>query len=397
MKLLYTIGVNLYVVFVHIFSLWNTKAKTMICGRKDSWFRLENFNASDKVYWFHCASLGEFEQGRPLIEALKKREDCQIIVTFFSPSGYEIRKNYELADLVLYLPKDSKKNAKRLIRLIQPSQIFFIKYEFWANYIFEAKSQNIPIYLVSGVFREDHIFFKWYGAFMRKILITFNTIFVQDLASQKLLKSINIQSVLSGDTRYDRVIENAQNVFKYPEIENFIGNKKVFIAGSVWISDMQNMGNTISNLDEGWIVIIAPHEIKNQNLEEIESYFKGASIRYSEIGNNNNKKCLIIDNIGMLMNLYQYADMAYIGGAFKTGLHNILEPASFGLPVIFGPKFSKFPEAYEFIEAEIGFSINNEQEFLKVFADLSQLKLEGKVSKHVESKRGATQIVLDMI
>lgn len=402
MKLFYTIGINLYSAFVHFASLWNAKAKKWVNGRKDSWKKIEEFcrlissDSSKNTYWFHCASLGEFEQGRPLIEAIKKRETCYVVVSFFSPSGYEIRKNYELADLVIYLPSDSKKNASRFYKLIQPNQVFFVKYEFWANYIFEAKKLNIPLYSIAAVFRKNQIFFKFYGGYMRQVLTAITKIFVQDMSSQVLLRSINIDAVVSGDTRYDRVMNNSKNALKFELISDFCGNNKVMVLGSVWAEDLTTISNVICNLSSDWKVIIAPHEIDEAHLREAESFFQAKKlIRYSKLESGADCDLLLIDNVGMLMHLYGYANIAYVGGAFKTGLHNILEPASFGLPVIFGPYHSKFPEAQLFIDNGIGFSIKDATEFSKIFTTISASNLKNKVEDFMNTKTGAAQVILN--
>jgi 3-deoxy-D-manno-octulosonic-acid transferase len=397
MKLFYSLSVQLYVFAIHLSSLWNSKAKKWVSGRKDVWQKIEAFKRDDELslYWFHCASLGEYEQGRPVIEALKEKENCQIIITFFSPSGYEIRKNYEVADLIVYLPKDSASNAKRFLDHFKPQAVFFVKYEFWANYLFESKRVGAKLYLVSGVFRKGQIFFKGYGGFMRKVLNAFDTIFVQNQASKDLLSTINVESVLSGDTRFDRVMSNAEKVIQYDDVKEFVGTKKVFILGSVWGDDLEAVMSSVNLLDKGWKVIIAPHEIKDEFIGQIESRIEKKYSRYSSL--DVNSEVLIIDNIGMLMNLYQYADIAYVGGAFRTGLHNILEPAAFASPVIFGPLTDKFPEAKVFIEARIGFQISSETEFKEVFQRLISQDLKDHIWNFMNSQRGATQVILDSL
>ena len=403
MKLFYTLGINLYSLVVRIASIWNPKAKKWVNGRKETWEKLETFKSiisneksTKKTYWFHCASLGEFEQGRPLIEQIKQRESCFVVISFFSPSGYEIRKNYELADLVIYLPNDSKKNAQKFYDLIQPDLVFFVKYEFWANYIFEAKKRQIPLYSVAAVFRKNQLFFKFYGGYMRKVLNSITKIFVQDQASLELLQSINITAIIAGDTRYDRVMNNSKNAKKFELVTAFCEDKKVIVLGSVWPDDLKVIGQSICKLSENYKVIIAPHEIDETHLIHVESIFESTqTVRYSRYKSDQEINVLVIDNIGMLMHLYGYADIAYVGGAFKTGLHNILEPASFGLPVIFGPLHSKFPEAQLFIDNGIGFSIKDSNEFSSLFEHISKTRLNEKVSNFMISKTGATQIILN--
>jgi len=397
MKVFYQIGANIYFFVVRVFSLWNPKAKLFIKGGQEANEKLKSFSPKGEVYWFHCASLGEFEQARPLIEAIKlKKKSNQIVITFFSPSGYEIRKNYELADLVLYLPKDTTSNAIFLLDSIQPKAIFFIKYEFWANYLLEANTRKIPTYLVSGVFRKKQIFFKWYGGYMRKILNSFSGIYLQNTASKTLLDTINVKSVVTGDTRFDRVMKNAETVNKFSEIEKFIDNKKCIVIGSCWAEDEQVIFSTL-NKRKDIKIIIAPHEIDEAHIKSIEIGLTKKSIRFSKINNSKSSRdfeVLIIDNIGMLMHLYQYANVAYVGGAFGKGLHNILEPASFGNPVIFGDKYSKFPEADEFLNAEIGFSIKNSTEFELIFNDLIVTDISAKVLTYMTSQKGATARII---
>jgi 3-deoxy-D-manno-octulosonic-acid transferase len=375
-------------------SLWNPKAKKWLQGRKDAWTALDNWKRKESpVYWFHCASLGEFEQGRPLIEKLKSTEDCQIVITFFSPSGYEIRKGYDQADLIIYLPQETQANVKRFLAIVQPNKVFFVKYEFWAKYIFAAKKDGAMVYSISAVFRKDQVFFRSYGGYMLKILKAFDHIFVQDEKSAKLLGEFGVQSTVSGDTRYDRVMENAKKVKPYPELEQFIEGKKVLVVGSSWAEDEAVILSTINDSKFDWKVIVAPHEIDAKRVSDLVAKFKKSTIRYSEIENTSNAEVLVIDNIGMLMNVYQYADMAYVGGAFGKGLHNILEPACFGVPVIFGNSFAKFQEAYDFIEHGIGFSVGNESEFKAQFADLKEKDKRSEVLSFMNDRVGATNLI----
>jgi len=400
MRLIYQIGANLYFFVVRIISLWNPKAKLFIKGRKEAINKLNSFIPNEKTYWFHCASLGEFEQARPLIEGLKlKNKNCQIVITFFSPSGYEIRKKYEFADLILYLPKDSKSNATYLLDKIKPSKIFFIKYEFWANYLLEAEKRKIPTYLVSGVFRKNQIFFKWYGRFMRDILRSFTAIYLQNENSKALLDSICVDSLVTGDTRFDRVMQNAEKVKSFPTIEKFIGNKKCLVVGSSWKEDEAVVCSTLNKLKDTK-VIIAPHEIHESRISSIEASLTQKIIKFSDLKSSTNSEdfdVLIIDNIGILMHLYQYADVAYVGGAFGKGLHNILEPACFGVPVIFGNNYSKFPEAPQFLNAGIGNSISNNQEFELIFNELMESGNSAKVLAFMESQKGATTKIIKNI
>lgn len=373
-KLLYQIGVRLYFLAISIASLWNVKAKKWKQGRKNL-LNIIQKEIPDKVdkkrYWFHCASLGEFEQARPLIEALKKKEDCSVVISFFSPSGYEIRKNYELADYVTYLPANSNKNAKKFIDLIQPDVVVFIKYEFWASFIFECQSRKIPIYGVSVIFRKNQPFFKWYGAYFRKILFAFNHLFLQDQNSAELLNSIGLNDfTIVGDTRYNRVLSIAENPEPNDIIEQFKGDKKLLIAGSVWPEDMKVLTPFIKeSLNDEFKIIIAPHNIDASGVKEITSFLEGCSFNCITENNNNfqNDRILILDTMGQLASAYHYGNIAYVGGAFKTGLHNVLEPAVFGLPVVFGPQYQKFNEAKLLIENGFAKSVKSTDEILDAF------------------------------
>lgn len=404
MKVFYTAGVWAYTVMVWVASLWHPKAKKWILGRRETRSRLTAFGKTKRntdlpLYWFHCASLGEFEQGRPLIEALKARESCQIAVSFFSPSGYEIRKNYELADVLFYLPVDSVSNARFVYENLHPRAVFIIKYEFWANYIFEAKSQNVPVYIVAAVFRKNQVFFKWYGGFMRRVLGACTAIFVQNEASQDLLKRIGITAVVSGDTRYDRVMKNATTARKFPAIDAFTRGHRIFVCGSLWTPDLEVVASELMKLGSDWKIILTTHEIDANRLREVEDFFAGKQVvRYSQLSEENfDAGVLLIDNIGMLMHLYGYSDLAYVGGAFKTGLHNILEPASFGLPVIFGPHHQKFPEASLFIENGIGFSISSSSQFEQILKTLQNQQLRDLVIAFMKAQCGATESILKRI
>lgn len=395
MQLLYTIGIVLYGFSIRIASLFNNKAKKWANGRKDWQIQLSDFKRLDApLYWFHCASLGEFEQGRPIIEALKREKNCQIVVSFFSPSGYEVRKNYELADYVFYLPIDQVSNAKILINYLKPDQVFFVKYEFWANLIEQLKTNHIPVYLVSGIFRKDQAFFKWYGPFFRNVLANFEAIFVQDVSSKLLLDSIGVESVVSGDTRYDRVMQNSSNAQKINLVDNFCNNEKVLLVGSSWAEDDEVLMPLINDPTFTSKVIIAPHEINENRIRTIEKHLNKKTLRYSDYTGEKDVDVLIIDNIGLLMHLYQYADIAYVGGGFKTGLHNILEPASFGVPVIFGPNHKKFPEAELFIENGIGFEISHVDQLKETYYRLKTGTVSESILSFMNFQTGATDMVL---
>lgn len=412
MRFLYNLSIYSYIFYIRVGSLFNAKAKLMIAGRKNifeniySQLKNSNLRTPDSpLIWFHCASLGEFEQGRPLMEKLKLQQpDVKILLTFFSPSGYEIRKNYSGADFIFYLPMDTPSNAKKFMEIVNPQKVFFVKYEFWFNYLSELKNKNIPTYLVSGIFREDHHFFKNTGAWFRKQLSSFTHFFLQDEKSVKLLNSIGYtNTTLCGDTRFDRVFEVAKSVKQIDLVKLFVGSHKIIIAGSTWLEDERMISKfQISDFK----LIIAPHEIDEKHLSSLEAQFipllrgAGVCLRYSKANESNIKesKILIIDNIGMLSSLYQYGTIAFIGGGFGKGIHNILEAATFGLPVIFGPNYQKFTEAKELIKLGGAFSINDVSEFEKTMSLLSDeqvLKTASQISRmYVQGRVGATEKIL---
>ncbi len=409
MILLYQVGIRFFYLGVIISSLFNRKARLWLSGRKNVFKELVALN-NCQLIWFHCSSLGEFEQARPLIERLRNtpstRGGFRILITFFSPSGYEIRKNYEGADLVCYLPLDTKSNAKKFISLVNPSQVFFVKYDFWYNYLNELHERKIPTYLISANFREEQ-FKGFYGKYLKRVLKFFNKIFVQNELSQNILSTNGISNVIvNGDLRFDRVFQTASSVKKNQIVEMFKGESKILIGGSTWGKDEEiiaNCGLKIADLK----FIIAPHEINESHIQNIISLFPNY-LRFSEIskepvstalGKLQNAKVLIIDNIGMLSSLYQYADIAYIGGGFGSGIHNILEAVAFGVPVIFGPNHHKFPEAKEIVEQGGGFSIANENNFMKAMdlflSDEKMLMMASMVCKNfVQQRRGASEKII---
>lgn len=384
----------------------------MLKGQKETFDILkEKVNPNDQYIWFHAASLGEFEQGRPIIEAIKKKHPAyKILLTFFSPSGYEVRHNYELADIVCYLPLDRKRKVRKFLSLIKPKCAIFIKYEFWYNFIHELKKQDIPVYSVSSIFRKKQPFFKWYGGGMRKMLTWYERICVQDEKSKKLLESIDIKNVtICGDTRFDRVIEIEQQA-KGIDLFNLFTQKRkadqdeiMLVAGSSWPKD-ENVFIPYFNKNLHTRLIIAPHEINEAKLKYIEENLKRPSIRFSHATKDNiqNYDCVIIDNFGLLSRIYRYADIAYIGGGFGVGIHNIIEAAVYGVPVIFGPNFKKFKEAVDLIEAGGAYSIKNEEAFTAIMDEFVQyqstLNAAGNnAGNYVRSHAGAVSKVLDII
>ena len=415
MLLLYNLGIRFYFILIFIASFFNKKAKLWINGRKNA-----DFKQFSKSAWFHFASLGEYEQGLPvLIDYRKKFPNTKIIITFFSPSGFEIRKNTPYADAVYYLPLDTKSNARKFINSIDPAIAVFTKYEYWYHFFNELHDREIPLYLISGIFRPNQVFFKWYGGLHREMLNCVTRFFVQDDNSRRLLQNIGISYVsVSGDTRFDRVWANAQNPKPFPVIADFTQGKKTFIAGSTWPEDEQLLAKLAADYPD-WKFIFAPHEIKEEKIGKlIEQLPANSTIRHSqlttkaevrsrksEVGSQNSdlnaqnsKQTLIIDNIGMLSSLYQYGQIAYIGGGFGVGIHNTLEAAAFGLPVIFGPNYHKFKEAKDLIALQVGFSINYESELKKTFGFLIEdesryQSVSKKIKEYVKEHTGATAMI----
>jgi 3-deoxy-D-manno-octulosonic-acid transferase len=406
MNLIYNISIYIITVLIRIASLFNNKASLWTNGRNKWQSKLkENVPPEGKKIWFHCASLGEFEQGRPLIEKLKENwPEIKIILTFFSPSGYEIRKNYMFADYICYLPADTPGNAEKFVSLINPVATIFVKYEFWNNYISVLKKKGIPLYLVSGIFRPDQHFFKWYGAFFRNILKGFTYIFVQDRRSYDLLFKIGITNItISGDTRFDRVSQIAHETKIIPVIEQFRGGEKLFLAGSTWKRDEEIIAEFI-NEDPGkmkWI--FAPHEIDRPNIARLQKLLKADTVCFSEFKESSvNARVLIIDNIGILSSAYRYADIASVGGGFGKGIHNILEPACWGVPVLFGPDHKSFREASELIERKGAFCFRNHTEFSeivnKLLSDNTFYKASSEtVSGYIRDNTGATDKILNIL
>jgi 3-deoxy-D-manno-octulosonic-acid transferase len=435
MILLYTIGLRFYFIAIYIASLFNQKASQWINGRKN-----QKLIRIDSSIWFHFASLGEFEQGRPILEAIRATyPGKKIVISFFSPSGYEIRKNTPLADFVYYLPLDTAKNAKQFIDTIQPEMAVFTKYEYWYHFFKETHKRQVPFYIISGIFRPKQVFFKWYGGLHRKILSFVSHFFLQDEASKQLLQSIGItNATVSGDTRFDRVWANAQHPKEIPDVAEFINGQKVFIAGSTWPQDEALLA-ALPELYPDWKFIFAPHEIGEEKVKDLVNLLPAQSaIRYSELIQNsklrstlehheetttgekfkiqnqepttqhspltthNSTTTLVIDNIGMLSSLYAYGNIAYIGGGFGVGIHNTLEAAAFGLPVIFGPNYQKFNESKELIALKAGFSISDVNQLKGIvdtlvnddaFYNITSKKAGDYVREHT----GATQVILDHI
>jgi 3-deoxy-D-manno-octulosonic-acid transferase len=398
---LYNFAIFFYGLLIRVAAVFNPKARLFLTGRKNIFSTIkQRIDSGSKYIWFHFASLGEYEQGRPVLEELKKLyPKKKIVITFFSPSGYEIRKNSELADAVFYLPMDTSKNAKRFIELIKPELAVFTKYEFWYHYFKVLNEEKIPLLLISGIFRPDQIFFKWYGGFSRQTLRFITHFFVQNEQSVQLLKGIQIDNVsLSGDTRFDRVAENALKVAKNEMVEEFIDDCPVLIAGSTWPADETLLSSLLQKYPD-WKFIVAPHEIGESHLEQLRRLFPTA-VNYSQllVKPDKNAQVLIIDNIGILSSLYQYGKVCYIGGGFGAGIHNTLEAAAFGIPVIFGPRYEKFQEAKDLIKLGSAKSINDDQELEEAFNAFSESEKYGDQARlYVNQKKGATLQITEAI
>ncbi len=395
----------LYKTGIRIAALWNKKAKQWIDGRKNIMEHIAGnlANNNSPITWIHCSSLGEFEPGRPIIENLKKQiPNSKFLLTFFSPSGYEIRKDFKGVDWVFYLPMDSKPNAKNFLDIVKPSLVLFVKYDYWFYYLTECKKRSVPLFMVSSIFRKEQPFFKWYGSLHREMLKCFKYFFVQDKQSSDLLKSVGIDNVtVSGDTRFDRVIEIAKDFKPIDEIEKFCGNSLILVAGSTWPNDEKIIKEVIPEFPN-LKVIIAPHEIHKQHLNQLKQIFPQA-IRYSQLSTHHSpSNILIVDNIGMLSRLYHYSTITYIGGGFDKGIHNTLEAAVYGKPVIFGPNYKKFKEAIGLIEAGGGISVNSSNELsshLKnLLSDKKKLEETSKRSfDFVQENKGATEKIMGLI
>lgn len=402
MHFLYNITIYLAGLALEFLALFNKKLRYFVAGRKNVFGILsEAVSPTDKVVWIHCASLGEFEQAVPVLEEIPEIfPRHKIVVSFFSPSGYEVKKNTPLADCVVYLPLDSPANAKKFLSVLHPDYCFFIKYEFWPNYLLELKKSKTPAFLISGVFRKNQIFFKSYGGFMRKVLGSFEHIFLQEEKSGQLLEDIGFSNyTISGDTRFDRVFKQTEMDNRLDFVENFKDNKLCVVCGSTWPEDEAILLQAINATGSSVKFILAPHQIDPKKIEELRNKISKKNILYSERKNTDLSRydVLIIDCIGLLTRIYNYADIAYVGGAMgTTGLHNILEAATFGVPVIIGKNYDKFPEARELKEKKGLFSVSDEEELLsllqKLIADTPfRIETGWNAEAFVRSGTGATR------
>ncbi|MCP4521135.1 MAG: 3-deoxy-D-manno-octulosonic acid transferase [Cytophagales bacterium] len=407
MQFIYPLSQHIYQFLILVLTPFSEKAKLLKNGRKESFEILNTFrknNPKANTIWFHAASLGEFEQARPVLEKFKTDfPNYKVVLTFFSPSGYEVRKNYELADCICYLPKDSKNNAQQFLDLVQPKIALFAKYEFWHYYISLCKERNIPFISFSTIFREGQIYFKKENSFHHKILQNISYFFVQNEQSGLLLAKSGINNFeITGDTRFDRVYEICQNRKSFTIIEQFVEDKPTLIIGSAWQEDINVLAPVLNQFSESLKVIIASHEIDKNTIDKMKSVLSKASVNYSEANEKTiqGKDILFIDNIGILSSLYQYAQFVHIGGAFGKGLHNTLEAATYGVPIFFGPNYNKFQEAIDLIEVGGAFSISDSEEFKQKFTELYHNKnlhqsTCEKTREYVGQNLGASQKIID--
>jgi 3-deoxy-D-manno-octulosonic-acid transferase len=408
MRFFYNIFITIYTFFIKVASLFNKKAKLWVEGRKNIFRKLEeSINPNDKIIWFHVASLGEFEQARPVIEKIKEQfRDHKILLTFFSPSGYEIRKNYDKADYVFYLPADTRKNAEKFIKTVNPRLAIFVKYEFWFNYINELYKNKIPLLMISVIFRPEQHFFRFWGRWFRRQLQKITWIFVQNEKSCELLGSIKIRHAeISGDTRFDRVYQIVKEDRRIPEIESFRNNSLIITAGSTWPPDEDIILHILQNTDENLKVVLAPHVVDKSHISDILHKFKKFNpVLFTEFDDKKakNSRILIINTTGLLAYAYRYSAFSYVGGGFGAGIHSLLEPVTFGHPVLFGPNYHKFQEAHDLIAAGCGFPVSNKEEAMRVvhmlLNDKEKLReLSARSKDFVCNNVGATATIMEKV
>ncbi len=403
---MYSFVIYAYLLAVKIVSLFDKKVRLMVKGHAQVFHILRQQIKDDEKYiWFHAASLGEFEQGRPLIERIRRQyPQYKILLTFFSPSGYEVRKNYQGADVICYLPFDTPTNVHRFMKLAHPCMAFFIKYEFWQNYLKALQHRHIPVYSVSSIFRKEQVFFRWYGGRYYKVLTRFTHLFVQNEVSRQLLATLNIHNVtVVGDTRFDRVVEIMQQAKQLPLVEAFKQDHLVFVAGSSWPPDEEIFIDYFNRHPE-LKLIIAPHVIGENHLTEIIGRLKRPYVRYTQATEENVKQadCLIIDCFGLLSSIYRYGEIAYVGGGFGVGIHNVLEAAVFGIPVMFGPNNKRFQEAQQLLQLQGSFEIQGTDDFnalMDKFMTDTDFRLETgrKAGRYVNGNAGAADKVMSMV
>ena len=404
--MIYNLTMYILELGIKLAALFSDKPAKMVKGHREVFDLLKSkVDPKAQYIWFHAASLGEFEQGRPLIERIRKEyPQYKILQTFFSPSGYEVRKNYDGADIVCYLPIDTPANAKKFIELVNPCMVFFVKYEFWHNYLNTLYQKGIPTYSVSSIFRPNQIFFRWYGKSYQQVLKTFAHLFVQNEESKKLLAGIGVKNTtVVGDTRFDRVLDICAAAKQLPLVQKFKGDALTFVAGSSWGPD-EDIFIKYFNAHPEMKLIIAPHVVNDGHLKEIESKLQRSSIRYTQATEENVGKadCLIIDCYGLLSSIYRYGEISYIGGGFGVGIHNVLEAAVYGIPVIFGPNNKKFREAQHLLANKGGFEVNGYEDFEvlmdKLLTDEAYLQASGQAAgDYVKNNSGAMEKIMDYV
>ena len=404
--MIYNLGIHVYQLGIRLAGLFSDKPAKMVKGHREAFELLKSkIDHNAQYIWFHAASLGEFEQGRPLIERIRKEyPQYKILQTFFSPSGYEVRKNYEGADIVCYLPIDTPGNAKKFIDLVNPCMVFFVKYEFWQNYLNTLSKKGVPVYSVSSIFRPNQIFFRWYGKGYQQVLKTFAHLFVQNEESKNLLANIGVtNTTVVGDTRFDRVLDICAAAKQLPLVQKFKGDALTFVAGSSWGPD-EDIFIQYFNAHPEMKLIIAPHVVNDGHLKEIMSKLQRPCVRYTQATEENVQQadCLIIDCYGLLSSIYRYGEISYIGGGFGVGIHNVLEAAVYGIPVIFGPNNKKFREAQHLLANKGGFEINDYADFKqlmdKFLTDEAYLQTSGKAAgDYVKNNSGAMEKIMKRI
>jgi 3-deoxy-D-manno-octulosonic-acid transferase len=394
MNIFYRLATGLYSFLMKVAALWNIKARLIVKGRRQSFERLNCIEAGGPVIWFHCASLGEFEMGRPLMEHwLDAHPEFKLVVTFFSPSGYEFRKDYKRAAVTAYLPADTPGNARSFVSMVKPDIVVFVKYDLWHYYISELKNQKIPFYIISATFRKGHRYFK--SKFFRKLLTSADLIFVQDDLSLRLLKENSFENgVRSGDTRCDRVLQIARNAKDDAAVMNFVGDRRMILAGSSWKEEEILLQKSFPTPVKEWCIVIAPHDISEGHLCLIEKRFTGRIVRYSSFTKEMNFDVLLIDNIGMLPVLYHMADVSLVGGGFTGYLHNILEPAAHGVPVLFGPKHHRYHEAEALIRRGGARTVSNSAALKTAISNSDWLETAGNACmEYILEMQGATALI----
>ncbi|MGC9331504.1 MAG: 3-deoxy-D-manno-octulosonic acid transferase [Bacteroidales bacterium] len=407
-KFLYTTGIYVYWLTIRIVSVFNPKANAFIRGRKAWLQQLKNITSKNKTKWIwvHCSSFGEFEQGKPVIDKIKQNyPEYSILLSFFSPSGYNARKNYASVDAVVYMPMDVPKNAKQFVETINPQFALFIKYEFWYHHLYQLKQHNIPVFLISATFRQSQVFFKWYGKFFRTMLDFYDAVFLQDQHSQQLVNNISdTETQVCGDTRFDRVKEIAQKPFQNDLLDAFVKNQdNIMIAGSTWPADEKLIAQCTKEI-KNLKVVLTPHEIDDKHLSQIRKTFTNRKISFftsASCDEAANADILIVDIMGSLSSIYRYGHIAYVGGGFGKGIHNILEPAAYHLPVIFGPNFQRFVEGRELIQYHAAFSVKNSEELCNIVHKCMDDKFRSECKKNMKiymhEKAGATKNIIEAL